>query len=73
MVHNFKMQPKGKSTKALQRTGEEDVSPGAGVEYSDTSIYTIGSGHFQGFRTILNFKIWWGFRKMKKWGGGGGV
>ena len=29
LVHNFIMPPKGKSTKTLQRAGEEDVSPGS--------------------------------------------
>ena len=52
MVHNFKMQPKGKSTKTLQMSGEEGVSPGVG-EGTLILPYIRRLGPFKGFK--LNF------------------
>ena len=73
MVHNFKMQPKGKSTKTLQRAGEEGVSPGVG-EGTLILPYKRRFGPFKGFKLNL-ISIFLGlFRNMIFFflGGGGG-
>ena len=66
------MQPKGKSTKTLQRAGEEGVSPGVG-EGTLILPYKRRFGPFKGFK--LNFiSIVWAFQIHDFFllGGGGG-
>ena len=67
------MPPKEKSTKTLQREREEGVSPGVGEGTLILPYILPDLGHF--FRVqILDFNIFWGFRKMNifRVGGGGG-
>ena len=76
MVHNFKMQPKGKSTKTLQRAGEEGVSPGVG-EGTLILPYIRRLGPFKGFKLNLISTFLGLFRNMSFFFffffGGGGV
>ena len=65
------MSPKGKSTKTLQRAGEEGVSPGGWGEGIMILSYIRGPGQFRGsnfdFNIILFFPFFLGGV------GGGGV